>query len=155
MNLDEDNKIFDLGDQTALVCMVTSPSQKSVVSQLAELNYQVHLGLFEEDVLLKLSTYRYDVVVIDENFRGVKERENPILRDMVKRPGAMRREHFVVLLSQHLLTNDAMSAFVQSVDQIVNFADLANFKPVLRRAIAQHHDAYRPFLDAIKAAQAS
>ena len=29
-------------------------------------------------------------------------------------------------------TNDAMSAFVQSVDQIVNIADLANFKPVLR-----------------------
>jgi hypothetical protein len=154
MNLDEENHIFNIGDQTALVCMTASASQKTITAQLADLNYKVHLGLFEEDVLLKLSTYCYDVVVIEENFRGAKEEENPILREMVKRVGAMRREHFVVLLSQHLLTNDAMCAFVHSVDQIVNFADLANFKPVVRRAVAQHGDLYRPFLDAIKSAQA-
>ena len=30
------------------------------------------------------------------------------------------------------------SAFVQSVDQIINISDLANLKPVLRRGVAQH-----------------
>jgi hypothetical protein len=155
MNIDEESHIFAPGDQTALLCKTASAAQKTVTAQLTDLHYKVHHGLFEEDVLLKLSTYHYEVVVIDENYCGVNQRENRVLREMVKRAGALRREHFVVLLSRHLLTNDTMSAFVQSVDQIVNFADLANFKPVLRRGVAQHRDLYRPFLDAIKAAQAS
>ena len=64
---------------------------------------------------------------------------------MVKRSGALRREHFVVLLSHRCPTNDAMSAFVQSVDQIVNIADIANFRPVLRRGVAQHDDTLPAF----------
>ncbi len=47
-----------------------------------------------------------------------------------------------------------MSAFVQSVDQIVNVSDLANFKPVLRRGVAQHSDLYLAFHDVVKATQA-
>ncbi len=47
-----------------------------------------------------------------------------------------------------------MSAFVQSVDQIVNVADLANFKPVLRRGVAQHRELYQAFQETMKAVQA-
>lgn len=154
MNLDSDNTIFDLDDQTALVCVTTSPIQKMISAQLLELNYKVHLGLFAEDVLLKLATYSYDVVVIDENFKGAVPGENPILLEMVKRNGALRREHFVALLSQRFPTNDAMSAFVHSVDLIVNFADLTNFKPVIRRGVAQYEALYKPFQDALKLVQA-
>ncbi|HZE13563.1 MAG TPA: hypothetical protein VE086_07395, partial [Chthoniobacterales bacterium] len=73
---------------------------------------------------------------------------------MVKRPGAERREHFLVLLSHQFPTNDAMSAFVQSVDLIVNIADLANFKPVLRRGVAQYRELYNSFHETLKAVQA-
>jgi hypothetical protein len=44
-----------------------------------------------------------------------------------------------------------MSAFVQSVDQIVNIGDIANFKPVLRRGVAQHDDLYTPFRETLEA----
>jgi hypothetical protein len=47
-----------------------------------------------------------------------------------------------------------MSAFVQSVDQIINIADLANFKPVLRRGVAQHRELYNSFHETLKAVQA-
>ena len=47
-----------------------------------------------------------------------------------------------------------MNAFVQSVDQIVNVADLANFKPVLRRGVAQHREIYNAFNDTLKSVQA-
>jgi hypothetical protein len=73
---------------------------------------------------------------------------------MVRRPGAERREHFLVLISHRFATNDAMSAFVQSVDQIVNIADLANFKPVLRRGVAQYRELYGAFHETLKAVQA-
>ena len=155
MSNDQDSSFFDLGDKTALVCIDHPQYQKMIVPQLIDLGYKVHLGLFEEDVLLKLSTYSYNVVVVYENFKGSTLENNPILSEIVRRPGTLRREHFVVLLSHRFTTNDAMTAFAQSVDQIVNVADIANFKPVLRRGVAQHHDLYLPFQETLKAVQAS
>jgi hypothetical protein len=153
MDQDPDPSFIDVGDNTALVCVDHQQYQKIVVPQLIDMTYKVHLGLFEEDVILKLKTYSYDVVVIYENFKGSKVETNPLLREMVKRPDARRREHFVVLLSHRFATNDAMSAFVQSVDQIVNIADLANFKPVLRRGVAQHRELYHSFSEMVKSVQ--
>ena len=154
MDQEPDSNFLDLGDNTALVCVDHQQYQKIVVPQLIDITYKVHLGLFEEDVVLKLKTYNYDVVVIYENFKNSKLETNPLLLEMTKRPDARRREHFVVLLSHKFATNDAMSAFVHSVDQIINVADLANFKPVLRRGVAQHRELYHSFNDMVKSVQA-
>ena len=153
MEPEHDATFFDLGDNTALVCVDHQQYQKVVVPQLIDMTYKVHLGLFEEDVVLKLRTYTYDVVVIYENFKGCKLETNPILREMIAQSGTQRREHFVVLLSHRFATNDAMSAFVQSVDQIINIADLANFKPVLRRGTTQHRELYHSFNEMFKSVQ--
>src|SRR5947209_11995947 len=103
---------FDLGDNTALVCVDHQQYQKVVVPQLIDMTYKVHLGLFEEDVLLKLKTYSYDVVVVYENFKGSSLQTNPILAELARCVDAQRRQHFVVLLSQRMATNEPMSAFV-------------------------------------------
>jgi hypothetical protein len=153
MDQEPDSSFLDLGDNTALVCVDHQQYQKIIVPQLIDITYKVHLGLFEEDVVLKLKTYNYDVVVIYENFKNSKLETNPLLLEMTKRPDARRREHFVVLLSHKFATNDAMSAFVHSVDQIINVADLANFKPVLRRGVAQHRELYHSFNDMVKSVQ--
>jgi len=150
----EDPNFINLGDNTALVCVDHQQYQKIVVPQLIDMTYKVHLGLFEEDVVLKLKSYDYDVVVIYENFKNSKLETNPLLREMTKRPDARRRQHFVVLLSHRFPTNDAMSAFVHSVDEIINIADLANFKPVLRRGVAQHRELYHSFNEMVKSVQA-
>ena len=149
-----DSSFFDLGDNTALVCVDHQQYQKMVVPQLIDMTYKVHLGLFEEDVLLKLKTYSYNVVVVYENFKGSTRRITRSCAPWSRRPGAERRQHFLVLLSHQLPTNDAMSAFVQSVDQIVNIADLANFKPALRRGVAQYRELYNSFHETLKAVQA-
>src|SRR5438270_11925391 len=145
MATEHESQFFDVSDNTALVCVDHQQYQKLVVPQLIDMSYKVHLGLFEEDVLLKLQTYNYTVVIVYENFKGSTVQTNPILQHMVQRPGTARRQHFVVLLSHRFATNDAMSAFVQSVDQIVNIADLANFKPVLRRGVSQYRELYNSF----------
>ena len=150
----QDSSFFDLGDNTALVCVDHQQYQKIVVPQLIDMTYKVHLGLFEEDVILKLQTYSYNVVIVYENFKGSTQENNPILRELIKRPEAERRGYFVVLLSHRFATNDAMSAFVQSVDQIVNVADLNNFKPVVRRGVGQHRELYSSFTETLKAVQA-
>jgi hypothetical protein len=153
MEQEIETQFFDAGDNTALVCVPPQQYQKLVVPQLIDMNYKVHLGLFEEDVLLKLKTYSYDVILIYEAFKGSNLHTNPILQELVRQPSHTRREHFVVLLSQRFATNDAMNAFVQSVDQIVNIADLQNLTPVLRRGVAQYRETYLPFQEMTKAVQ--
>ena len=142
MSTELDSTFFDAGDQTALVGVDHPQYQRIIVPQLTDLGYKVHLGLFEEDVLLKLATYNYNVVVVYENFKGSSLPDNPILRELAKRNGALRRQHFVILLSHSAPTNDAMAAFTLSVDQVVNINDIANLRPVLRRGVAQHRDLY-------------
>ena len=154
MKTASDQNLFDLGDQTALVCIDHPQYQKMVVAQLSDLAYKVHLGLFEEDVLLKLATYSYNVIVVYENFKGARPDENPILLELMNQKGALRREHFVILLCHRCATNDPLTAFAQSVDQIVNTSDLSNFKPVLRRGLAQYMDLYAPFRETLQAARA-
>src|SRR5438552_18923243 len=117
---------FYLGDNTALVCVDHQQYQKVIVPQLIDMTYKVHLGLYEEDVVLKLKTYSYDVVIVYENFKGSTLQTNPILAELIQRPDTQRRLHFVVLLSHRFATKDAMSDFVHSVDQVINFNDLEN-----------------------------
>lgn len=149
-----ESTFFDLGDNTALVCVDHQQYQKVIVPQLIDMTYKVHLGLFEEDVLLKLKTYNYDVVIVYENFKGSTLQMNPVLAELAQRPDTQRRSHFVVLISHKFATNDAMSAFVHSVDQVINISDLANLKPVLRRGVAQHHELYNAFNEMLKSVQA-
>ena len=153
MDQETESSFADLGDNTALVCVDHQQYQKIVVPQLIDMTYKVHLGLFEEDVILKLKTYNYNVVIIYENFKGCKVENNPLLREMILLPDARRREHFVILLSHRYATNDAMSAFVQSVDQIINIADLATFKAILRRGVAQHRELYQAFKEMVQSVQ--
>ena len=153
METESDATFLEPGDNTALVCIDHQQYQKIVVPQLIDLGYKVHLGLFEEDVVLKLQTYNYDVVVIYENFKDSTAQTNPVLRELSKEPDARRREHFVALLSHRFATNDAMTAFVHSVDQIINVSDLANFKPVVRRGAAQHRELYHSFNEMLKSEQ--
>lgn len=153
MEQEHEPQFLDLGDNTALVCVDHQQYQKIVVPLLIDMTYKVHLGLFEEDVVLKLKTYNYDVVIVYENFKGSTLETNPILAELVRRPDAQRRRHFVVLLSHRFATNDAMSAFVHSVDLIVNITDLANFKPVLRRGVTQHRELYQSFNEMLKSVQ--
>ena len=153
MEQEQESGFFDVSDNTALVCVDHQQYQKIVVPQLIDMTYKVHLGLFTEDVLLKLKTYNYDVVVIYENFKGSNLQTNPIMAEMVVQPDAQRRQHFVVLLSHRLSTNDAMNAFVHSVDLVVNIADLANFKPLIRRAVAQYRELYQSFNEMLKSVQ--
>jgi hypothetical protein len=153
MEREPDSTVFEASENTALVCVDHEQYQKLITPQLTDLKYKVHVGLYEEDVLLKLRTYSYEVIVVYENFKGTTLDTNPILQKLVGEPAAQRREHFVVLLSHRYATNDSLSAFVHSVDRIVNIADLANFKPVLRRGTTEHREMYHFFQSTLKTVQ--
>ena len=154
MDPEPDLMAFEVSENTALVCVDHEQYEKLITPQLVELKYKVHLGLYEEDVFLKLRTYSYQVILVYENFKGTTLDTNPILQKLVVEPAAQRRDQFVVLLSHSYATNDSLSAFVHSVDRIVNIADLSNFKAVLRRGMTEYRQVYHFFQSTLKTVQA-
>ncbi len=144
--------IFEPGDLTALVCIDQPDYQQHIVEQLSSMDYKIHVGLFQEDISLKLKTHVYDVVVIDEHFNDCHLGNNVVLHEAVNLPGGQRRNQFLVLIGSSVMTNDEMMAFIFSVDLCFNVNDLANLKPVLRRGVARQKDFFHVFIEQTKAA---
>jgi hypothetical protein len=144
--------IFEQGDLTSLVCVDVPEIQNSVVEQLAALEYKIHTGLFHDDVALKLRSHDYDIVVVYENFNEWDIETNQILREVTTVPAELRRKQFIVLLGPSMVTDEAMQAFVYSVDLTFSLSDLPNFKSVLRRAIKRQRDFYAVFQETLGAA---
>ena len=142
--------IFEPGDLTALVCIDQPEYQQQIVEQLSSMDYKMHVGLFAEDISLKLKTHPYDVVVIDEHFGGYHLHNNQVLFEAINMPGAQRRNQYVVLIGSSVMTNDEMMAFIFSVDLVFNVADLSNLKPVLRRGVARQKEFYYDFNEQVR-----
>ncbi|MGF1655993.1 MAG: hypothetical protein ACFCU3_03340 [Verrucomicrobiales bacterium] len=150
MALQERYDIFEPGDLTALVCIDHPEIQPVVLDQLTAIDYRIHVGLFNDDVVLKLRSHPYDVIVISENFGGVDLTNNPIITTAITLPTTQRRRQFLALLGPSFVTNDEMMSFVYSVDLVMHEGDIGSFQPVLRRAVARHKEFYQPFFDVLK-----
>ena len=144
--------IFEPGDLTALICVDQPEYQQQVIEHLSSMDYKMHVGLFPEDISLKLKTHVYDVVVIDENFGGGYLNNNQVLYEAINMPGSQRRNQFLLLIGGSVMTNDEMMAFIFSVDLVFNVNDLANLKPVLRRGVARQKEFYHVFIDQVRMA---
>ena len=147
--------LFEPGDQTALVCLDVPEVQRIVVDQLTALGYKIHTGFFVEDILLKLRTHIYDVVIVAEHFNASDLETNPILAEAVHTPAEQRRRQFVAVVGSSFVTNDEMEAFRHSVDLVVGLVDVVNLRPVLRRGLRRAQEFYAPFHEAEKVADAA
>jgi len=144
------NDIFEPGDLTALVCIDKPDIQQIVVDQMSAIDYKIHVGLYLDDIALKLRSYTYDVVVIDEHFNDMPLQGNPVLAEAALIPPAQRRMQYFVLVGPELMTNDEMIAFIYSVDLVFNTNDITNLKPVLRRGVARHKEFYSSWHEVAK-----
>jgi hypothetical protein len=144
--------LFEPGDKTALVCVDVPELQRLVVENLTELEYKIHTGLFVEDILLKLQTHVYDVVVFSEHFNATDSASNPILQAVVECPPNQRRKQVMVMLGASVHTDSEMDAWTHSVDLTVNLADVSNLKHVLRRAVQRTATFYGPYSEALASA---
>jgi hypothetical protein len=126
--------------------------QRLAVENLSELEYKIHTGLFPDDILLKLQSHIYDVVIISEHFNASTLETNPILHSILELPANQRRQQLVVLIGSGLHTDSEMEAWANSADLVVSLADIPNLKHVLRRAVQRSATFYAPLLEVLKEA---
>lgn len=141
--------LFEPGDKTALICVDVPEMQRLVVENLTELSYKLHTGLFVEDILLKLQTHSYDVVVFCDHFNNADAKDNPISQAILEIPSQQRRKQVIVMLASNVHTDSDMDAWSNSVDLTVNLADVPNLKHVVKRAVQRTTAFYQPYLNAL------
>jgi len=144
--------VFEPDDNTALVCADVPELQRLIVEQLAGMNYKIHPGLSVDDLLLKLETHAYDLIVMSEHIGGNRAEENVVLNRAIQLPAAQRRRQLLVLIGAQLKTNDGMNAFEHSVDLVVSLSDVVHLRPLIRRAVVRMQEFYAPWFEAEKLA---
>ena len=146
--------LFEPGDLTLLVCHDVPEVRDLIVTQFSELNYKIHTGLYVDDIMLKMRTHHYDVIVLSANFNAVSYESCPVYLAATGVPPAQRRRQFIVLIGAQFKTADEMQAFAASVDLVIGLPDVVTLRPVFRRTSQRHRELYAPFYDAEKAAAA-
>lgn len=147
--------IFEPSDQTALVCVDVPEVQNLIVEQLSSIGYKIHTGLSLDDLLLKLRTQLYHVVVVAEHFDGGDVNSNPLLAEAVNAPASNRRQQFLVVLGSSFTTNDEMQAFQHSVDMVVGLDDVMHLRPLVRRGLSRSQEFYAAFHETLAAVGAA
>ncbi len=143
--------LFEPGDLTLLVCHDVPEVRDLVVGQFSELKYKIHTGLYPDDILLKMRTHHYDVIVLSANFNAVSYETCPIYLAATSVPPVQRRRQFIVLIGSQFTTGDEMQSFAASVDLVIGLPDVVTLRPVFRRTSQRHRELYAPLHEVEKA----
>jgi CheY-like chemotaxis protein len=145
---DEDGDSYDASEKpfdfiedegkTALICEADAVLREKVRPTLDVLEYHITEVPNSREALKKMRYHIYDVIVLDEYFDTQDPEANPILIYLERQAMDMRRNIFVVLLSNRHRTMDHMTAFQKSVNMIVNIRNIDDFDKIVQRGLAEY-----------------
>jgi CheY-like chemotaxis protein/DNA-directed RNA polymerase subunit RPC12/RpoP len=148
---DASEKPFDFleaGAKTALLCGEEGTRIK-IRTALQRIGYHATEPGSAREALKQMRFHTFDLIVIDERFDTAGPDENHILRFLDKSSMSIRRQIFVVLLTERFRTNDNMAAFSKSVNLVVNAKNINEMETILRRGIAENEAFYRVFRETL------
>lgn len=138
--------------KTALVCDDSKERQEEAADSLDDLGYKVQTAESPEDVYEKVKHNQFDIIYLHANFGGGNPESNEVLEFIQSMPMSARRKIFVVLAGTNYTTNDNMTAFSESVNVIINEADIRELKQVLKKTVTANNMFYKVYNEMLRAA---
>ncbi len=152
---DASDKPFDFieeGADTALICE-SDPALRSKISEiLTQEGYHITGPDSSRDALKKMRFHVYQLVIVNEKFDADNPDRNSILDNLKGLSMSIRRNIFVVMISDRFRTMDNMMAFNKSVNLIVNPSNIDNFSAIIKRGIADNEAFYHVYKESLKKA---
>lgn len=145
------DKPFDFveeGRRTALVCESDEAVRDKIIADLEGMGYYVTKGTAVPSALRRMRVHVYDVIVVGEHYDDAGE----VLGYLRNLHMGVRRNIFVILLSDTIRTMDNMAAFGMSVSLIINRENIDDADVIIQNGIADNDAFYRPFREAMKEA---
>lgn len=136
------------GVQTAIICEPNPDIRAGLITVVDALKYQHIEPSNPRDALRQMRFHDFDLIVLNELF-GTRDPEmNHVLKYLRQLNTVVRRNMFIVLLTERYETNDNMMAFNKSVNLILNTKDIDHFDKVLKRGITDNDAFYKIFKEA-------
>jgi CheY-like chemotaxis protein len=132
----------------ALICLDTASHRDECASIVPSLGMNtVHVISNQTQALAYLSQVAYDLVLLDATFDGSTQEANPILACIHELSMQQRRHMFVMLCTPDTGPTDAMTAYSQSVNLIINHAEVLTCRRTLEQQLTEHKRLYRAYHD--------
>lgn len=152
---DATDKPFDFVEEegkTALVCESDPAIKEKIMAALKSMEYHTTEGESGRDALKKMRYHVYDLVLVNEEFDTSDPDSNGVLIYLERLGINVRRNVFVVMLTNRFRTLDSMMAFNRSVNMVINISNINEIDKILRRGLADNDIFYRIFREGLKKA---
>ena len=128
----------------ALIC-VPEDFRQSLARSLADIGYQVFVANDTRQAVDRMRENLLDMVLLDPRFDPTEQGSVFITREVnILRP-PQRRRLFFVLLSPSLRTMDSHTAFLNNVNAIINFNEIADLPKLIERRMHEYNELYKEF----------
>jgi len=134
-------------EKIALIC--DGKHKDTIASLLGKLGYRVRVSGDPKEALTLMRFSLYDLVFIDEGFGGKDIAQNAPLQYVQSMSMENRRDMHVVLMSQKLQTLNNMDAYANSVDLVLNYADIGKLDIVIKKSLRDHDRFYKIFKESL------
>jgi hypothetical protein len=140
----------DPESETAMVCEQDPVVREKIDSRVKKIGIEVVNPSTFQEALRYMRFHIFDIIIVDEDFdTGIWEVNN-VLRFLEGLSMIVRRQSYVVLISNIYTTGDNLHAYSKSVNLIINKSELDESELIMRRAMAEHKDFYHVFKDYVR-----
>jgi hypothetical protein len=126
--------------ETAMICQQDAAIRDNISRALKELNFDVVEPSTFKEALRYMRFHIFNVIVVDENFDTDTWEVNYVLNYIENLIMPVRRQTFVVLISETYPTMDNMRAYNKSVNLVINKKEIAEATIILKKEIAENTD---------------
>jgi hypothetical protein len=137
-------------DRPALIAFTTPEWLDAAKGALEELNYKVHTAATHGDFQTRFTRFHYEVVIIEELFCASVLAENQTLLAVQQMPMSQRRHANFILVGDSFQTFNALQAFQQSVQTVVNSSELFLLRQLIEKSVSDNTQ----FLTSLRETQA-
>jgi CheY-like chemotaxis protein len=150
---DASEKPFDFLEEegkTALLCE-DDPERRAAIKEVLDVKeYHVTVPEGIRDALRKMKYHVYDLILVNERFDGSDPDANGVLIYLERMSMDVRRDIYLAMISERFQTMDYMSAFLKSVNIIINPEDLGSLDQILTRGINERDLFYGVFKESAR-----
>jgi predicted Zn finger-like uncharacterized protein len=136
--------------KTALICESDPRLRQAIRGGLESMEYQLTEADNARDALKRMRYHSYDILVVNDDFDTDNPETNGVLIYLERLSMSVRRGIYVIMVSSRHRTMDNMTAFLKSVNLIVNTNNIGDFGKILGRGLTEYLTFYRLFREKLK-----
>jgi len=138
------------GAQTAMLCEPDAGVRAKIHEVLKNRNYHISEPPSPREALKQTRAHEFQVVILNELFGTRDPEANHVLKYLSSLKMNIRRNMFVVLMSNRFNTMDKMRAYNKSVNAVINVKDINEFEKYFHHSFNEYEGFYRVYKEVFK-----